>query len=171
MDIAPFRDRLDHNVGRIGALVAGVSSDQARWKPNETSWSLLEVMHHLWDEEREDFRQRIDYLVHRPGEAFPPIDPQGWVTERSYNTKDWNTVLEGFQAERRKSIDWLRTLSVPDWDRAYHEPRPKGSLRVGDLLTSWLAHDFLHMRQIVRLHFLSGEKLGAPYKTAYAGSW
>ena len=170
MEISPFRDRLERNAGRFQALTVGVTADEARWKPNETSWSLLEVMHHLWDEEREDFRQRIDYLVHRPGETFPPIHPGAWVTERSYNTKDWNAVIEGFLGERRKSIEWLRTLSVPDWDRVYHEPRLDG-LRVGDLLTSWLAHDHLHMRQIVRLHFLAGEKLGAPYSTAYAGTW
>jgi len=171
MEISPFRDRLERNAGRIQALTVGVTADEARWKPNETSWSLLEVMHHLWDEEQEDFRQRIDYLVNRPGEAFPPIDPQGWVTARSYNAKDWNTVIEGFLSERRKSVEWLRTLSVPDWDREYHAPRLPNKLRVGDLLTSWLAHDFLHMRQIVRLHFLSGEKLGVPYKTDYAGTW
>ncbi len=170
MEITPFRDRLERNAARILALTVGVSTDEARWKPSETSWSLLEVMNHLWDEEREDFRQRIDYLVHRPGEAFPPIHPSDWVTSRSYNTKDWDETVAGFLGERRKSIEWLRTLSVPDWDRLYHEPRPQ-PLRVGDLLTSWLAHDFLHMRQIVRLHFLAGEKLGAPYKTDYAGSW
>jgi DinB family protein len=170
MEISPFRERLERNGPRIQALVAGVSADDARWKPNETSWSLLEVMHHLWDEEREDFRQRIDYLVNRPGEEFPPIHPSEWVTSRSYNTKDWNAVVEGFIGERRKSVEWLRTLSVPDWDREYHLPRPQ-VLRVGDLLTSWLAHDYLHMRQIVRLHFMAGEKLGAPYKTDYAGSW
>jgi len=170
MDITPFRERLERNAGRIQALTAGVTPDEARWKPNESSWSMLEVMNHLADEEREDFRQRIDYLVHRPGEEFPPIHPSAWVTERSYNTKDWNATIEGWLAERRKSVEWLRTLSVSDWDREYHLPRPQ-VLRVGDLLTSWLAHDHLHMRQLIRLHFLAGEKLGAPYKTDYAGSW
>jgi DinB family protein len=170
MDISPFADRLEKNAGRIQALVSGVSPEDARWKPAPEAWSLLEVVHHLLDEEREDFRQRIDYLIHRPGEAFPPIDPPGWAISRSYNTQDWSATIQAFLGERRKSVAWLRGLPTPDWDRAYHEPRLKG-LRVGDLLSSWLAHDHLHMRQIVRLHFISGERLGAPYTTGYAGTW
>jgi hypothetical protein len=170
MEIAPFRDRLEQNASRIQALVAGVTQAEARWKPSDTSWSLLEVMHHLFDEEREDFRQRLDYLINRPGETFPPIDPQGWVVSRNYNLKDWNLTVQAFLAERGKSAAWLDSLGTPDWNRAYPDPKLRG-LSVGDLLTSWLAHDFLHMRQIVKIHFLAGERLGSPYTTAYAGTW
>ena len=170
MEIAPFRDRLERNAGRIQALVAGVTSEDARWKPSNTAWSLLEVMHHLLDEEREDFRQRLDVLIHRPGDPFPPIDPQGWVVSRNYNAQDWEATVQAFLGERRKSIVWLNALSVPDWDRASPDPKLRG-LRVGDFLASWLAHDFLHMRQIVRIHFLAGERLASPYTTTYAGTW
>ena len=39
--------------GRIRALAEGVSDEQARWKPDAESWSILEVVNHLYDEERE----------------------------------------------------------------------------------------------------------------------
>ncbi len=67
---------------RIRMLVDGVDDEQARWKPDAESWSILEVVNHLYDEEREDFRVRLDSMLHRPGENAPPIDPQGWVTAR-----------------------------------------------------------------------------------------
>jgi hypothetical protein len=42
----------------IMQLVSRVSDEQARWKPEADSWSILEVVNHLYDEEREDFRTR-----------------------------------------------------------------------------------------------------------------
>ncbi|MCB0058173.1 MAG: DinB family protein, partial [Caldilineaceae bacterium] len=62
---------MQRNAQRIAALVAGVPDEQARWKPDAESWSILEVVNHLLDEEREDFRVRIDYTLHRPGEKWP----------------------------------------------------------------------------------------------------
>jgi len=73
------------NAERIRVLVQGVPISQARWKPDETSWSILEVVGHLYDEERLDFRVRLDFTLHRPGEPWPSINPQGWVEEHLYN--------------------------------------------------------------------------------------
>ena len=46
----------------IQAVLAGVDAEQARWKPDADSWSILEVVCHLVDEEREDFRTRLDHI-------------------------------------------------------------------------------------------------------------
>jgi hypothetical protein len=171
MDLSPFVLRFTLNAERIRALASGASPEEARWKPSETAWSLLEVMGHLLDEEREDFRRRLDYLLHRPGETWPPIDPEGWVTARGYNLRDPQATLDAFLEERRGSITWLRSLpAAQEWDRVYPDSRFRG-IRAGDLLASWLAHDYLHMRQMVRIHFLHGEALSRPYATFYAGSW
>ena len=34
-------------------LIAGLAPEQARWKPDPASWSAVEVINHLYDEERE----------------------------------------------------------------------------------------------------------------------
>jgi hypothetical protein len=39
------------------------------------------------------------------------------------------------------------------------------------LLASWLAHDFLHIRQMARLHWEYLNSICPPFKTAYAGEW
>jgi hypothetical protein len=44
-------------------------------------------------------------------------------------------------------------------------------LTAGDLLTSWLAHDWLHARQLVRLRFLRSRSEHEPFRTDYAGTW
>ncbi len=154
---------------RVRALLHGVSDQQARWKPDPDSWSMLEVVNHLLDEERHDFRVRLDYTLHRPGEAWPPIDPGGWVTERQYNQQDPEASVAQFLSERQASITWLRELSAPDWEATYEAPW--GSIRAGDLLASWVAHDLLHMRQLVELHWAYTVAGVAPYRPNYAGEW
>ena len=46
-------------------LFKNLVDEQARWKPGADRWSLLEVINHLYDEEREDFRKRLAVAGHR----------------------------------------------------------------------------------------------------------
>jgi hypothetical protein len=157
------------NAARIRALARGISEEQARWKPEPASWSILEVINHLWDEEREDFRVRIDHTLHRPDEPWPPIDPEGWVAARAYSQRALGPSLEGFLSEREASLAWLRQLGAPDWEASYETPF--GPIRAGDLMAAWLAHDLLHMRQLVELHWAYTTAGLDPYDVRYAGTW
>jgi len=157
------------DAARIRALVEGVSEEQARWRPDPASWSVLEVVNHLWDEERLDFRVRLEITLHRPDEAWPPIDPGGWVTERAYNERELGPSLDGFLSEREASLAWLRGLEDPDWEASYEAPF--GPIRAGDLMAAWVAHDLLHMRQLVELHWAYTTASLEPYDVRYAGTW
>lgn len=170
MNLAPFILRLRHNARGFEELVRGVSDEQARWKPAPDHWSILEVINHLGDEEVLDFRTRLDLVLHKPGEPWPGIDPEGWAVERRYNERDLQESLARFLTERRASIAWLEGLVAPDWNRTYPHPS-MGELRAGDLLASWLAHDLLHTRQITRLHFQYLAQSLPEYSTTYAGTW
>jgi hypothetical protein len=161
--------RMTDNAKRIENLVEGISVEQARWKPDPETWSILEVVNHLYDEERADFRVRLDIILHHPGHPAPPIDPQGWVTERQYNERDLKESLENFLSEREKSLDWLKGLSAPDWKAVYEAPF--GQIKAGDMFAAWTAHDLLHMRQLVELHWAYNLSLVEPYQVDYAGSW
>ena len=170
MELQPIRLRLEENAAVIAALVASVDDGQARWRPSPEAWSLLEVINHLYDEEREDFRVRLDYLLHRPGEAWPPIDPAGWVAARSYNQRELAPSLSAFVEERRRSLAWLDQLTDPDWSRSGQHPTA-GQFTAADMFASWLAHDFLHIRQLNELHFQYHARRVAPARIEYAGDW
>jgi hypothetical protein len=169
MDMDRLLSQMAQDAERVRALVQGASEQQARWKPDSDSWSILEVVNHLLDEEREDFRVRLDYTLFRPGEPWPPINPVGWVTEREYNQQDLDASLARFLSEREASIVWLRALPAPDWDAAYQAPW--GPITAGDLFASWVAHDLLHMRQLLELHWAYITAELEPYKPDYAGEW
>jgi len=130
---------------------------------------ILEVIGHLYDEERLDFRVRLDFMLHRPGEPWPAINPQGWVQEHRYNEEELQELLGGFLAAREDSVRWLRGLLSPNWEAVYEAPF--GQIRAGDLLAAWVAHDLLHMRQLVELHWGYLVKEVEPYQVVYAGEW
>jgi hypothetical protein len=168
IELRRVTEQFRRNAEIIRGLVSGIPGAEARWKPSPEKWSILEVVNHLDDEEREDFRQRLDLVLHRPGEPWPGIDPQGWVTSRRYADRDPVESLDRFLRERERSVAWLDGLGAPAWDNRREHPIA-GTLRAGDLLHSWLAHDFLHIRQIARLRYEYVSHLAAPYSTKYAG--
>ncbi len=169
MHVNEIAARLAQQAHTIRTLVEGVDDVQARWKPTPESWSLLEVINHLYDEEREDFRARVDHILHRPDEPAPPIDPQGWVAQRAYNQRNLAESLANFLAERQQSLAWLTTLESPNWESAYRAPW--GPLHAGDVFVAWAAHDLLHIRQLAELHYLHGIRSSQPYSVEYAGEW
>lgn len=153
----------------VAALVADVAPNQARWKPTPDDWSILEVVNHLADEEREDFRTRVGLALSAPTSEWPPIDPQGWVTARRYNERELSPSLADYLAEREKSLAWLRGLAQPDWKSRVE--RPWGSMTAGDLLAAWVAHDVLHLRQLVELRYAYLVEEAQPDSVGYAGEW
>src|SRR5688572_33365791 len=150
-------------------LASGVSLEQSRWKPEPDSWSILEVINHLADEERDDFRTRLKHILDQTPGLPPDIDPDGWVASRQYNQRDPDQSLAQFLQERETSLAWLRTLAEPDLDAAYQSPF--GRLTAGDMLFSWVAHDILHLRQLVELRYAYLKQQAQPYNIRYAGEW
>jgi hypothetical protein len=169
MEFQTFYLELVDSTAMIRSLLVGITTDEARRKPDADSWSILETLCHLYDEEREDFRQRLDLLLHHPGTQWPAIDPEGWVMDRRYNERELSDMKEKFFAERNRSLDWLKGLEGANWDAAYSAP--VGKLTAADLLASWVAHDNLAIRQLVELRRARLEVMCKPYQIGYAGEW
>lgn len=169
MDLNQVSDRMEASAGIFESLVKDVNAEQALWQPARDKWSILEVVNHLYDEEREDFRLRLKLVLTDPTLDWPPIAPQEWVTTRAYRERDLGESLNRFLSERQESLTWLRSLRSPNLE-SRHE-REAGSLSAGDLLAAWLAHDFLHIRQLARLHWQYLTATAAPFQTEYAGPW
>ncbi len=171
MNLAWAIARLSQQAAAIEALVTSIDATQARWKTSPTDWSILEVVNHLADEEREDFRRRLDLTLHQPEAEWPPIDPAGWVTARKYSARDLGESLADFLRERNASLDWLRSLQAPDLSLGHRHPAISVRMQAGDLLASWTAHDLLHLRQLVELNYGYLSLQAQPYGVRYAGDW
>ncbi len=139
------------------------------WKQTPEKWCLLEILCHLYDEERDDFRFRTKWVLERPNEIPPPFNPINWVTDHKYIEQDYKVMLDKFIKERESSIIWLKSLKNVNWNNSFEHPK-LGTMSAKYFLNNWLAHDYLHIRQIVKLKFnylnnQSEENLN------YAGIW
>lgn len=152
----------------LRAAVAGLTAEQARSRGPQGQWSIIEIVAHLADEETEDFRARVLLTLDDPESPWPGIDPEGAAAERGYIERDLGEELEGFERVRAESIAMLHGLIKPDWSKVHSHPSI-GALSAADLLTSWAAHDLLHLRQIAKRRFELVAKAGTD--TRYAGSW
>jgi DinB superfamily len=165
MNLERFTTQLEANLVVFGAL--NLPPELWRWKPARDRWSALEVMGHLADEERLDFRFRLESLLtdSPPGARWVQQDAKDWIA--GYALREPAACLEDFRSERRASMIWLRSLTDPDWTRRH----ASSGCSAGDLMLSWVAHDDLHLKQLLRLRYDYLILEGAPYDTAYAGEW
>ncbi len=150
-------------------LLIGLSGEEYLWKQNTEKWCLLEIICHLLDEEREDFCARTKSVLETPTKTLAAIDPSGWVIQRNYIKKDYETILNGFLKERARSVSWLKTLESPKWNNEHIHPK-LGPMTAMLFLSNWLAHDYLHIRQIIKLKFDYLEKMTGE-GLSYAGDW
>ena len=147
MEFGILYQELQNSTEMIRALLAGVAPEAARLKPNAESWSILEVVCHLYDEEREDFREHLDFILHRQHAEWHAIDTEGWVTQRKYNEQNFVEMQGKFFVEREKSFTWLNGLQDPVWEKTY--TTPYRTISAGEMFACWVAHDNLHIRQLV----------------------
>lgn len=169
MKIADIIQELKANGETFRHMLIGVSPLLVSWKPSPDTWCLLEIICHLHDVEGEDFRDRLRHTLETPDEIMPSIFPTEWVMERKYMEQDFLSTLNAFIGEREKSIQWLASLKDPKWDNVYQHPE-FGPLSAQLFLHNWLVHDFLHIRQILKVKYAYLEQ-SAPVDLSYAGNW
>jgi len=169
MEFKTLYQELVESTEMIQALIKNIDQKQAQVKPNAKSWSILEVVCHLYDEEREDFREHLDFILYRQQEEWHPIATVAWVKQRKYNEQDFKVMKAKFFRERKKSLTWLKTLEGANWTAKY---KTKWRLvTAGDMFTSWVAHDNLHIRQLTELRRARIERIAKPHRVEYAGDW
>jgi hypothetical protein len=83
----------------LPVITQDVDDMDAKWKPANGAWSILEVVCHLVDEEIEDFRKRVRMGLANPKTPWPPIDPEGVAIERDYNSQVLSESVKRFVNE------------------------------------------------------------------------
>ncbi len=169
MNTEQIISELEKNKIILKSLLEDLTEDFYLFHERAGKWNLLEVVCHLYDEELYDFRLRVKSVLENPEVKFPPSDTEDWVVSCKYSEQNYNNKLNDFLNERDNTIVWLKQLSDPKWDNVYPHSK-RGPLTAKMFFVNWLAHDYLHIRQIIRIKYeylknKSGEDLG------YAGDW
>lgn len=169
-DFEKYTGQLEGNRLIFRQLLSSVSTDDARWKQSGDRWSVLEVLCHVRDIEIEDFRRDLHIILYEPDTPWPRFDEMEWVSERRYNEQNFGDVVDSFLAERDKSVSWLKSLGSPDLHSLHSGKGMKGKPKsAGDILVSWIAHDYFHIRQLALLRFALLNRVNQDFSPSYSG--
>lgn len=169
MEVRDTIKTLNQNHSVFKSLLENKREEEYLWQPTPNKWSLKDIVCHLLDEELLDFRFRTKHALNTPSETLPPIDPEGWVVTHNYASKEYSKTLTEFLVARSESVTWLKTQITGKWDNICNHPQ-LGPISAKQFLNNWLAHDYLHIRQINRYHYHYFQA-NADTNLDYAGNW
>jgi hypothetical protein len=118
---------------------------------------------HLIHGERTDWITRTEILLtHGESRPFTPFDR--FAQFEASRGKTLSELLDTFAEARASSLSRLDSLrlTAEDMDRRGRHPE-LGSVTLGELLATWVAHDLSHLAQIARV-------MGRQYTEA-VGPW
>ena len=135
----------------LDALLRDLPEEWSRATEGPDTWSAFDVMGHLIHGEEADWIPRVRVILeHGSGKAFEPFNR--FAQFEASRGKTLNQLLDDFKAAREKGLAELAALRVtPDlWAKEGLHP-DLGAVTLGQLLSTWVAHDLDHIVQISRV--------------------
>lgn len=132
-------------------FLSGLSDVWLHCKEGEGTWDVTEVIEHLIEGEKNNWIPRLEFIL-QEGECkpFPSFDRYAHLINRSERSIE-QAFLEF------KTIRALNTAKLSERvDLEVHLERtglhPKfGTVKLKELLSTWVVHDLTHIAQIVRV--------------------
>jgi hypothetical protein len=134
--------------GRLKAALSGVPRSLQLWPPAPGKWSILEIVCHMRDMERDAYVARFRRILAEENPSLPDIDGDLYSLEGDYRAQRLSEVLRDWKSQRRETLKILGGLREAQWRRpGTHETA--GPLTMEDLLRRLaVGNDEAHLGQI-----------------------
>ena len=151
MDAQEIRTQLDTlkaTPARLKAALKGVPRKTLLFVPAPGKWSILEIVCHLRDMERDAYLARYQRILAEHDPLLPDVDGDLYSIERDYRNASLGEVLRDWTRLRRENLKLLSRVKGDQWQRAgVHETA--GRLTMADLLRRHaVGNDEAHLGQI-----------------------
>jgi hypothetical protein len=142
---------LERTPSAVSALLGGLPDEWISATEGPDTWSPYDVVGHLIHGERTDWIPRTRIILdHGSARAFEPFDRAAMFHESA--GKPLSALLAEFAELRRANLDALNALGITDRELELEGRHPElGSVRLRELLATWVAHDLGHIAQISRV--------------------
>jgi hypothetical protein len=126
----------------------GVPRKLLLFTPAPGKWSILEILCHLRDMEREAYLERYTRILAEPEPKLPDVNGDALAIERDYRGQKAAEVLRDWMRLRRESLRLLRKSKPEQWRRAgVHETM--GRVTIDELVARHaVGNDAAHLAQI-----------------------
>jgi hypothetical protein len=151
VSLADLRSALHSTPDVYRALLAPLSASQLQVNEGPGTWSPYQVLCHVTWGEVDDWMPRVRRLLERGVEqAFEPFDREagfarydGWTVDR---------LLDEFARLRAANLAAFDGLALAPADLVREGRHPEfGVVTLGQLLATWITHDYAHISQIARV--------------------
>lgn len=135
----------------LRTLLSGIPAVWTEGNEGPDTWSPYVVVGHLIHGEHSDWipRSRI-ILEHGTNRKFDPFDRTAQFRESE--GKSLELLLDEFAEARAESLTTLRSWNLSDEQLSLQGEHPAfGVVTLGQLLSTWVAHDLSHLTQITRV--------------------
>lgn len=133
--------RLATTGGMLHALTADVTAEQGARGPAAGEWSIVQVVRHLVEGDRDKLLPRLRRMVSETRPVFAAVAPDPG------DASDLTTLVGAFTAARAEAATILEGLDEAGWQREGVSPS-RGTLTVEAYALSTDRHDTEHLRQI-----------------------
>jgi hypothetical protein len=136
--------------GVLDALLRGKSAAWLNARKAPDAFSPVDVLGHLIHAENTDWIPRVRMILeHGDSRAFEPFDR--FAFQPLIAGKAVEELLDAFAGLRRESLQTLSGLGVGEEQLGLPGLLPElGRVTLGNLLATWVIHDFGHIAQIVK---------------------
>jgi uncharacterized damage-inducible protein DinB len=144
-------DLLSRTPAVLTALLGDLPDAWTTANEGAGTWSARDVVGHLIHGERTDWLPRLRIVLeHGDARPFDRFDRQAqFVFARGVPL---STLLVEFASLRAESVRQLQALDLTAADLARQGRHPDlGTVTLGQLLATWVAHDLDHLAQIARV--------------------
>lgn len=147
----------------LKAAIRGLPRKLLLFTPAPGKWSILEILCHMRDMEREAYLARYRRILTEDEPRLPDINGEALAIERDYRNAKAAEVVREWLALRRENLQMLRKTGRAQWARAgVHETA--GRLTMEDFIRRHaVGNDEAHLGQIdaIKRRFAVLEKLAS----------
>jgi DinB superfamily len=167
----PLLETLTATPGQLKSALQGVPKKLLLWRPAPGKWSILEIVCHMRDMERDAYLARYRRILAEDEPPLPDVDGDVIALQRDYRSQKLSAVLKEWRAARKEVLRLLKGVKGTAWQRGgVHETA--GRLSMEDFLRRHaVGNDEAHLGQIAatKRRFALLERLaGAPKALAAA---
>ncbi|XEC96555.1 DinB family protein [Paenibacillus tarimensis] len=145
-------------------FLSGLSDGWLLCNEGEGTWNASEVIEHLIEGENNNWIPRLEMIL-QEGERkpFPPFDRYAHLNEQFERSIE-QKLLE-FISIRKHNITKLKKLIDPELHLEWTGTHPAfGTVKLRELLSTWVVHDLTHIAQIVRVMAVRYKEDVGPWK-------
>ena len=152
---------------RLKAALKGVPKKLLLWTPGPGKWSILEIVAHMRDMERDAYLTRYRRILAEDNPTLPDLDGDAIAIRDDYRSMKLPELMRDWLKARKECLKLLKSVKGPRWERmGTHETA--GPLSMDGLLRRHaMGNDEAHLGQIegIKKRAAAFEALEASPKT------